>query len=115
MQRDLFIARAKEFSQAGRSVATGPVSSPGKDGTGRDDHAGEMPEEQSSHDPKSTPLNCAFLVIAHGEQMGFKFSMRGRQLIVFPAKFLSEDDKVVIRHFKKDLINFVLLRDFFHG
>lgn len=108
MQGNLFIAGVADYRPTRRSVSTSPVPRPEQDGERRIDPKGEVPEEQSGHDPESTPLNSAYLVLSHGKQMGFRFQARGDRLIVSPGHFLSDDDKAVIRHFKKEIL--VVLR-----
>jgi galactose-1-phosphate uridylyltransferase len=74
-----------------------------------------VPEDESSHDPQSTPLTSAYLVLAHGKRMGFSFGLRHGQLIVSPASRLSEDDKEVLRHFKKDIVLCLLTESVFRN
>lgn len=104
MQGNLFIAGVADYRPTRRSITASPLPRPGQDGERRLDPAGEVPEEQSSHDPKFTPLNCTYLVLKHGEQMGFRFQARGDRLIVSPRHLISEDDQAVIQHFKKEIL-----------
>lgn len=104
MQGNLFIAGVADYRPTRRSITASPLPRPGQDGERRLDPEGEVPEEQSGHDPESTPLNCVYLVLRHGERMGFRFQARGDRLMVSPRHLITEDDRAVIQHFKKEIL-----------
>jgi hypothetical protein len=111
MQGDLFFTGVEAKSYRKQNKPVSPVPSPGEDGDGRDDQQDEVREDVSSHDPESTPLTSAHLVITHGERMGFTFTHKDGRLIVSPASRLTEEDIAVIKHFKKDLLLIIWTRE----
>ena len=111
MQRDLFFDGDAKDSGSKRSKQGDILPRTPKDGGGEPDPDREEREDVSSHDPESTPLNSAHLVITHGERMGFIFTHKDGRLIVSPASRLTEDDIAVIKHFKKDLLLIIWTRE----
>jgi len=111
MQRDLFFDGFTEDHGDRRSKQTDVLPRTQKNGGAEPDPDPEEREDVSSHDPESTPLNSAHLVITHGERMGFTFTHKGGKLIVSPASRLTEEDIAVIQHFKKDLLLIIWTRE----
>jgi hypothetical protein len=111
MQRDLFFDRFTEDHGDRRSKQADVLPRTQKNGGAEPDPDPEEREDVSSHDPESTPLNSAHLVITHGERMGFTFTHKGGKLIVSPASRLTEEDIAVIQHFKKDLLLIIWTRE----
>ncbi len=111
MQRDLFLDRTEDMDGDKKGISSNHV--PRVEENGGDDDGGdsERRKDVSSHDPESTPLNSAHLVITHGERMGFTFTHKGGKLIVSPASRLTEEDIAVIQHFKKDLLLIIWTRE----
>jgi len=111
MQRDLFFERDKDLDGNKKDISANHVPRIAENGGADDGGDPERREDVSSHDPESTPLNSAHLVITHGERMGFTFTHKGGKLIVSPASRLTEEDIAVIQHFKKDLLLIIWTRE----